>query len=251
MKLNGLIIAKFVQRYKRFFIDAKLPSGEIVVAHCPNTGSMKSLIDEVDEVWLRYDDNPKRKLKYTAEILKLNSGALALINTQRPNALVEEYLLSSDLQHTLPQDLKILEQMDTWKREVKYGSEKSKIDLYGSAPEDDIQVYLEVKNMTLMDQPTWGSFPDAKTERGQKHLRELMEVRSSSTYAVLCFLVSRTDIECYGVAQHIDPIYAELFHQAQAAGVLVWAPQLQYHVHENQGICDVEMTLSEAVPWKA
>lgn len=251
MKLNGLIIAKFIQRYKRFFIDAKLPSGEIVVAHCPNTGSMKSLIDEVDEVWLRYDDNPKRKLKYTAEILKLNSGALALINTQRPNALVEEYLLSSDLQHTLPQDLKILEQMDTWKREVKYGSEKSKIDLYGSVPKEDIQVYLEVKNMTLMDQPTWGSFPDAKTERGQKHLRELMEVRSSSTYAVLCFLVSRTDIECYGVAQHIDPIYAELFDQAQAAGVLIWAPKLQYHVHENQGICDVEMTLGEAVPWKA
>lgn len=250
MKLNGLIIAKFVQRYKRFFIDAKLPNGEIVVVHCPNTGSMRSLIDEVDEVWLRYDDNPKRKLKYTAEILKLTSGALALINTQRPNALVEEHLLYSNLSQTLPKDLKVLEQVDTWKREVKYGSEKSKIDLYGLASQSEIQVYLEVKNMTLMDQPTWGSFPDAKTERGQKHLRELMEVQSSSVYSVLCFLVSRTDIESYGVADHIDPTYAELFHEAQAAGVLVWAPKLQYQVQEHQGICDVEMTLGEAVPWK-
>lgn len=259
MRIEALIKAKFLKRYKRFFIDGELSSGEVVVGHCPNTGSMKSLLDEAEEVWLRYDNNPKRKLKYTAEFLKLKSGAIALINTQRPNALVEEYLLGWDpqgnqahlLKETQPQLADLFSSVSTWKREVKYGQENSKIDLWGQTKSEQ-EVYLEVKNMTLMDSPQWGSFPDAVTVRGQKHLRELTQlVEQPCTIPVLCFLASRNDIENYGVASHIDPHYAELFEEARQAGVAVWVPRLQYQIEEDQDQVHVEMTLGSELNFQA
>ena len=247
MKIQNLICAKFIRRYKRFFIDAELQNGETVVAHCPNTGSMKTLLDQTDEVWIRFDDNPKRKLKYTAEILKLQSGTLALVNTQRPNAIIEEALSSGQVD--------FLSDFKVWKREVKYGSENSKIDIWSQSGEQE--VFVEVKNMTLMDQPGWGSFPDAVTTRGQKHLRELLEVaQTDNMQAVLCFLVSRDDVETFGIAGHIDSTYQTLYDEAVAGGVQVWAPTVIYEVskmgqNENgDSLVDVEMTLGKALDQK-
>lgn len=257
MQLENLIPAKFVKRYKRFFIDGELPNGDIAVAHCPNTGSMKSLLDEAEEVWLRYEDNPKRKLKYTAEVLKLKSGALALINTQRPNALVEEYLKSFQEDESYPYQLpslpkvfsKTAPQWDKLKREVKYGKENSKIDIWGEF--EGKEYFVEVKNLTLMDAPSWGSFPDAKTERGQKHLRELTELMSTKTQTpILCFLASRTDISSYGIASHIDSKYGELFQEAEEAGVGIWVPQLQFeHQVNSDGTINLSMHLGEELTY--
>ena len=258
MQLTNLIPAKFLKRYKRFFIDGELSDGKVVTAHCPNTGSMKTLLDEAHEVWLRYEENPKRKLKYTAEVIKLKSGALALINTQRPNVLVEEYLLSFQSDQSYPYELprlpKVFQGVEPrWnrlKREVKYGRENSKIDIWGE--KDGTEYFVEVKNLTLMDSPHWGSFPDSVTQRGQKHLRELTAILSEDSHIpILCFLASRTDLQTYGIATHIDSNYAALYQIAKDTGVGIWVPQLRFKHQQNQdGTISLSMYLGEELSFR-
>lgn len=196
-----------IKRYKRFFADVKLEDGQEVVSHCPNTGSMKSCGSPGDTVFLQPSDNPKRKLAYTWEYTQVPGGFIG-INTQRPNRIVEAAIREG----LIPE----LRGYESIQREKAYG-ERSKIDLLLSK-KGLPDCYVEIKNVTLRE----GNqilFPDAVTERGQKHLREMMQLIRSGKRAVMFYLINRPDGELFAPAQHIDPQYAELYCEAKNAGV--------------------------------
>ena len=208
--------ATFLKRYKRFMADVRLANGEVITVHCPNSGSMKTLLTPEVPCLIHNSQNPKRKLRYTLTLLGLQNGGWALVDTQRPNAMVEEGILNGTI--------KELQGYDSLRREVKYGSENSRIDILLESP-DRPPCYVEVKNNTMLSSVTsnQSDFPDAVTERGAKHLRELMEMKKQGCRAVLFFTVNRTDVTSCGVAPYIDPKYCELIKEAVNAGVEVLA----------------------------
>ncbi len=197
----------FIKRYKRFFVDAELENGETVVAHCPNTGSMKGLILEGAPVYLTHNDDPKRKLKYTFEMIDTGTSLVG-VNTSLPNKIVEEGV-EKDLIPALTGYTNI-------RREVKYG-ENSRIDLLLEA-NDKPNCYVEVKNTTLAEGAT-ALFPDAVTSRGTKHLNELAEMVKQGHRAVMVFLCNRSDCEEFSVADEIDKVYGETFRTVLKEGV--------------------------------
>ena len=204
-----LIAGRLIKRYKRFLADVVLDTGEEVTAHCPNTGAMTHCQGEGWRVWLSKSTNPKRKLAYTWELTVNTDGHFIGVNTQRANALVDEALENKKLS--------TLEGYTNRRREVKYGSENSKIDFLLTA-DGLVDCYLEVKSVTLLDGDC-GYFPDAKTVRGQKHLRELIQMIDSGHRSVIVFCSQHTGIQRITPAQHIDPIYAELCKKAVKHGV--------------------------------
>ena len=209
-----LFPATFEKRYKRFFADVRTPSGELLTLHCPNTGSMKNCLVEGSSCWYSLSDNPKRKLPGTLEIVTSSQGNLAGVNTSRPNYLVRE-VIEADL---VPE----LQGYSQIRTEVRYGEEKSRIDLL---LEDRSlgQCYVEVKNVTLDMGDGLATFPDAVTSRGTKHLRELMAMVAAGHRAVLFFCVQLTGVQRMEVAAEIDPGYAATLSEAVAAGVEVIA----------------------------
>ncbi|MBT6320013.1 MAG: DNA/RNA nuclease SfsA, partial [Porticoccaceae bacterium] len=209
-----LFPATFEKRYKRFFADVRTPSGELLTLHCPNTGSMKNCLVEGSPCWYSLSDNPKRKLPGTLEIVTSSQGNLAGVNTSRPNYLVRE-VIEADL---VPE----LQGYSQIRTEVRYGEEKSRIDLL---LEDRSlgQCYVEVKNVTLDMGDGLATFPDAVTSRGTKHLRELMAMVAAGHRAVLFFCVQLTGVQRMEVAAEIDPGYAATLSEAVAAGVEVIA----------------------------
>ncbi len=209
-----LFPATFEKRYKRFFADVRTPSGELLTLHCPNTGSMKNCLVEGSPCWYSLSDNPKRKLPGTLEIVTSSQGNLAGVNTSRPNYLVRE-VIEADL---VPE----LQGYSQIRTEVRYGEEKSRIDLL---LEDRSlgQCYVEVKNVTLDMGDGLATFPDAVTSRGTKHLRELMAMVTAGHRAVLFFCVQLTGVQRMEVAAEIDPGYAATLSEAVAAGVEVIA----------------------------
>ena len=209
-----LFPATFEKRYKRFFADVRTPSGELLTLHCPNTGSMKNCLVEGSSCWYSLSDNPKRKLPGTLEIVTSSQGNLAGVNTSRPNYLVRE-VIEADL---VPE----LQGYNQIRTEVRYGEEKSRIDLL---LEDRSlgQCYVEVKNVTLDMGDGLATFPDAVTSRGTKHLRELMAMVAAGHRAVLFFCVQLTGVQRMEVAAEIDPGYAATLSEAVAAGVEVIA----------------------------
>ena len=209
-----LFSATFEKRYKRFFADVRTPSGELLTLHCPNTGSMKNCLVEGSPCWYSLSDNPKRKLPGTLEIVTSSQGNLAGVNTSRPNYLVRE-VIEADL---VPE----LQGYSQIRTEVRYGEEKSRIDLL---LEDRSlgQCYVEVKNVTLDMGDGLATFPDAVTSRGTKHLRELMAMVAAGHRAVLFFCVQLTGVQRMEVAAEIDPGYAATLSEAVAAGVEVIA----------------------------
>ena len=206
--------AMFVKRYKRFFADIRNEQGELITLHCPNTGSMKNCQQEDSPCWYSLSDNPKRKLPGTLEIVTTSQGNLAGVNTAKPNHLVREAIEAN-----LVPELRGYQQIHS---EVRYGEEKSRIDLL---LEDDKlgQCYVEVKNVTLDMGAGLAMFPDAVTSRGAKHLRELMAMVAAGHRAVLFFCVQLTGVERMEVAADIDPDYAQTMARAIAAGVEVMA----------------------------
>lgn len=208
-----LLRGTLIKRYKRFLADVALDNGDIVVAHCPNTGAMTGCAIPDSEVYLLQCNNSKRKLKYTWEMVVNARNEWIGVNTGRANKLVEEALLRK-----LIPDFSEYSQI---KREVKYGLENSRIDLLLSANNLPL-CYIEVKSVTLKSDGK-GYFPDAVTERGQKHLRELMSIAASGHRAVLMFCVQHTGIETVSPAEHIDPKYAALCREAVKAGVEIMA----------------------------
>ncbi|WP_144393104.1 DNA/RNA nuclease SfsA [Pleionea sediminis] len=216
MKFNSpLIQATLIKRYKRFLADVRLKNGEEITVHCPNTGSMKACWEPEWTVYLEDSNNPKRKYQYTWTIAETPSGERIGVNTHLANKLVEE-AISAQL-------ISELSNYDSVHREVKYGSENSRIDFLLKS-KNRKPAYVEVKSVTLKEDDGIGYFPDAVSARGQKHLRELIElVKDGENRAILLFCVQHTGISKVKAAAHIDPDYAKLLKEAHQAGVEIIA----------------------------
>jgi sugar fermentation stimulation protein A len=214
MNYPELIPGRLIKRYKRFLADVELESGEIVTAHCPNTGSMRNCCDPGSRVWLLDSDNPKRKLRYTWELVEVEGQYLACINTNRANHLVKEAILDCRIPELAGYDELLTER--------PYGAENSRIDLLLKR-EGTADCYVEVKNVTLLTEGGVGFFPDAVTARGQKHLRELISVVEEGNRAVLLFNVAHTGIQRIAPAWDIDFKYSSILQQAIELGVEVLA----------------------------
>ena len=205
----SLIPGKLIKRYKRFLADIELTTGEIVTAHCPNTGPMIGVSEPGSLVQISPSNNPKRKLAYTWEMIQLNNTWVG-VNTALPNRVIKIALE----QKLLPQ---LATRYDAVKREIPYGKDnKSKIDFLltktGQPP-----IYLEVKSVTL-NQGKIALFPDTVTTRGQKHLRELIALIPHAK-PIMLYFINRGDCDRFAPADLYDPEYGDLLRQAIDAGV--------------------------------
>ncbi|SCZ75837.1 MULTISPECIES: DNA/RNA nuclease SfsA [unclassified Pseudomonas] len=205
---------RLLRRYKRFLADIETTTGELLTIHCPNTGSMLNCMVEGGQVWFSRSNDPKRKLPGTWEISETPQGRLACVNTGRANGLVEEALRAGLISE--------LNGFTGLKREVPYGQENSRIDFRLDYP--DGPAYVEVKSVTLgFDGTPVAAFPDAVTQRGAKHLRELASLAREGMRAVQLYCVNLSGIDAVRPAQEIDPGYAAALREARAAGVEVLA----------------------------
>jgi len=215
-----LIPGKLLRRYKRFFADVELDDGTVVTAHTPNTGSMKQCAVAGHEVRVSASDNPKRKLKYTLELIRVN-GFWVDTHTQRTNRVVEEGL----------RDGSIVELAGGAVRpEYPYGD--SRLDFLVERGAE--RILVEVKNVTLTDGGTTALFPDAVTTRGQKHLRELAGALADGYRTVIFFLVQRGEATSFAPADAIDPEYGRLLREVAALGVEVLAYRTVVSETENR-----------------
>jgi len=206
MKLPApLLEGVLVKRYKRFFADVELPDGTIVTAHTPNTGSMKQCAIPGYRVLISEADDPKRKLKYTLELIRVGDFWVDT-HTQRTNRVVEEALRSGWIDGLTGYRVT---------PEFKFGD--SRIDFH--LENDHEKVLVEVKNVTLIEGDSTASFPDAVTTRGQKHLRELLDAKQQGYRAVIFFLVQRGEATEFSPADDIDPEYGRLLRKVVAGGV--------------------------------
>ncbi|KAF1050971.1 MAG: Sugar fermentation stimulation protein A [Stenotrophomonas maltophilia] len=206
--------ARLLRRYKRFLADIETPSGERLTIHCPNTGSMLNCMSEGCRVWFSRSDDPKRKLPGTWELSETPQGRLACVNTARANRLVEEALLAGVISE--------LSGFTGLRREVAYGVENSRADFRLDYPHGSLM--LEVKSVTLgFEGSAVAAFPDAVTQRGAKHLRELAALARQGQRAVLLYAVNLSGVEAVRAAVEIDAAYAQALHDAREAGVQVLA----------------------------
>ncbi len=207
MKLpSPLYPGVLVRRYQRFLAEVRLDSGECVTAHCPNSGSMKGCATPGNRVLLSMSGNPRRKLAYTWELVEVN-GLWVGINTGLPNRLVAEAIMAVKIPE--------LAGYEHIRPEVRYG-ENSRVDLLLSGPAG--LCYVEVKNVTLVEEGR-ALFPDSVTERGQKHLKELMREVRQGNRGVIFFVVQRPDASMLAPADAIDPEYGRLLRLAVSSGV--------------------------------
>lgn len=208
---SPLIRGQLLRRYKRFLADVVLDNGEEITAHVANPGGMLGLAEPGSQVWLRHHDDPKRKLAYSWELVRVGE-ALVCVNTGHPNRLVAGAIADG----LIPE----LAGYDNIRREVKYG-ERSRIDLLLEA-DGRPPCYVEIKSVTLArgdGPPFLAEFPDAITARGAKHLEELARMAESGHRAVMFYLVQRSDCDRFALAADIDPRYAEAFIDARERGV--------------------------------
>lgn len=203
-----LIEGQFLKRYKRFFADVQL-GGEIVVAHVPNTGSLKGICDQPRPCRVLKNDDPTRKLKYTLEQVKTDTSWVG-VNTHRANEIVWEAFQRKMIPHWA--------EYQDGSREVKISAE-TRLDMKLTSSQKP-EHFVEVKSVTLAEGEC-ALFPDAVTTRGQKHIRELIELQKAGHTTELFFLVQRTDCVTFAAAQNIDPEYAELLTKAHSAGVKI------------------------------
>ena len=218
---NQLIHGRLVKRYKRFLADVLLDDGRTVTAHCTNSGSMKSCLEEGAEVFLTPVDDPKRKTRFTWEMIMIG-GEWVGINTLHPNALAFQWLQEG----LIPG----LENLCCLKREVKW--EDSRFDIYGEekAPgpghstDHSRGCFIEVKNVSLRE-GNKALFPDAVTTRGRKHLNTLIRVKQNGMRAVMLYVVQRMDVSLFSPARDIDPEYASALDEAIRRGVEIYVVQ--------------------------
>jgi len=199
---STLIKGKLIKRYKRFFTDIKV-NNQIITAHCPNTGSMMGLLNEGNEVWVSKNDDPKRKLKFTLEIIKSNKKLIG-VNTHRANRIVE-----SGLKNKLINEFKKVKLIKT---EFKF-SKDTRFDFLCD------KKIIEVKNVTLTRKNKIAEFPDAVTLRGTKHLKNLVNSIKKSYEPYVLFLTQIQDIEYFKIAKDIDYEYYNNYLLAKKAGV--------------------------------
>lgn len=214
MKFDSpLVHGYLLKRYKRFLADIRLDDHSIVTAHCTNSGSMKSCLEENADVYLSDSMNPKRKTRYTWEMIKVN-GDWVGVNTVNPNKLAFEIITGNKI----PQ----LSGYTNVKPEVKFGS--SRFDFY--AENESEKCFVEVKNVTLKD-GIHARFPDALTERGQKHLETLIKAREEGFRAVMLYVIQRSDVELFSPASDIDLVYSKKLGIARNRGVEILPLQVK------------------------
>ena len=203
---KSLIKGKLIKRYKRFFVDVKL-NNEIVTAHCPNTGSMKGLLDAGNEVFVQKNDDPKRKLKYGLEIIKSRKNLVG-VNTHLANKIVNHGLINNRIKELIDNDL--------IQSEVFFDKE-TRFDFF--LRKNKQKIFLEVKNVTLFRDEKTAEFPDAITSRGTKHLLALINATKKGYKSYLLFLVQIQNMEYFKIASDIDNEYYKNYLAAKKAGV--------------------------------
>ena len=225
-----LVAGKLIKRYKRFLSDVELNDGSIVIAHCTNSGSMKSCVEEDAPVFLSPATDPKRKTKFTWEMIYMNEGWIG-VNTLVPNKLVFDAIEAGEIEK--------LKGYTFVKREVKF--DDSRFDIY--AENETERCFIEVKNVT-MKEGNYGLFPDAVTTRGRKHLKTLIEVKKQGIRAVMLYVIQRMDVEFFGVAKEIDPEYAISLRKAMDNGVEVIAVQAKVSPDGIEIVGELEVKIS-------
>jgi sugar fermentation stimulation protein A len=203
---KSLIKGKLIKRYKRFFVDVKLDR-ETVTAHCPNTGSMKGLLDQKNDVYLLKHDDPKRKLKYGLEIIKAQKNLVG-VNTHMANKIVNHGLTNNLINE--------LKNNDVIKPEVFFNKE-TRFDFL--VEKNKQKSFVEVKNVTLFRDKNTAEFPDAVTSRGSKHLLALIDAIKKGYKSYLLFLVQIQNMENFKIASDIDSEYYKNYLNAKKAGV--------------------------------
>ena len=203
---KALIKGKFLKRYKRFFADIKV-NKEIIIAHCPNTGSMMGLLNENNDAWVLKNDNPKRKLKYTLQILKTSKNVIG-VNTHLANKLVHEGLQNNTLLEFKNLDTIITEKFYNKETRFDFLVEKNKK-----------KIFIEVKNVTLIRDGKTSEFPDAITTRGSKHIKTLIDAHKKGYECYVLFLVQIENCKYFRIAKDIDNEYYENYKLAKKSGV--------------------------------
>ena len=228
IEFEPLIEGVLIKRYKRFLADIKLDNGDIVTAHCANTGPMKGLLTEGAKVRISFSSSTKRKLSWTWEQVKVsgrnNEEVWVGINTLFANKLIKNVLEKKLLKEKIGD-------IATIKAEVAYGKDKkSRIDFLltpKSSNPDNRNIYVEVKNTTWTKNNV-ALFPDTETKRGQKHLIELKSVIPESK-SVLVPCITRTDVDYFAPGDDADPLYGKLFRESTNAGMLLIPCCFEFH----------------------
>ena len=201
-----LLQGTLIKRYKRFFVDINYKN-KIITAHCPNSGSMMGLLNKGNKTWFSETNNPKRKLKYTLEIIKVGKNLVGT-NTFLTNKLVFEALNLKKI--------KSLIEFDNIKTEASF-SNNTRFDFLISNNKE--KCFLEVKNVTLVREKKVAEFPDAITSRGTKHLKELINAKKKGFHSYILYLIQRKDCESFKIAKDIDEDYKIAFNDAIKSGV--------------------------------
>ena len=220
--LQGILI----KRYKRFFVDIKYKN-KIITAHCPNTGSMMGLLNKGNNVWFSESDNPKRKLKYTLEIIEVGKKMIG-INTLLTNKIVFEALSQKKIKN--------FAKFNNIKPEVKF-SDKTRFDFLISDNKE--KCFLEVKNVTLSRKDKIAEFPDAITSRGTKHLKELCAAKKKGFQSYILYLIQREDCDSFKIAEDVDKKYKFAFNEALKFGVNILCYDCK--------LCDEEIKLNNQI----
>ena len=226
---SPLLHGTLIQRYKRFLADIRLASGEVVIAHCTNTGSMMGCKEPGSEVYISRSDNQNRKLLYTWELIRADNTWVG-INTMHPNKLVPEAVTAGVIEELCG--------FDNIRREVKV-SAHSRLDLCLESGNGNC--FVEVKNVTLAVNGA-AAFPDAVSERGTKHLKELMRLKRQGHRAAIVFVIQRGDCDSFRPADEIDQEYGRWLRRAINAGV----EALPYRAK----VTPKEILLTEKIPVK-
>jgi len=205
---DKLLQGTLIKRYKRFFVDIEY-NNEIITSHCPNSGSMMGLLNRGNKVWFSKSDNPKRKLKYTLEIVETDKQFVG-INTMLTNKIVLEALQEKKIE-------KLIKFFDI-KTEVKF-SEKTRFDFL--IANNIKKCFLEIKNVTLVRKNGIAEFPDAVTSRGKKHLKELIIANKKGYQTYMIYLIQREDCKLLKIAEDIDEEYKITLNEAIKNGVNV------------------------------
>jgi sugar fermentation stimulation protein A len=198
---NKLISGQFIKRYKRFFVDIKIKN-KVVTAHCPNTGSMFGLLKKGNNVWLSKSNNPKRKLKYTLQIIEDQKSKVG-VNTHLTNKIVL-HALKNNLIKEFNKNIEI-------KPEFKFG-ENTRFDFL--ILKKKYKAFIEVKNVTLSRIKNIAEFPDAVTSRGLKHINELIKASRQGYEIFILYLIQRDDCKSFTIAKDIDPLYSNSLAKA-------------------------------------
>ena len=205
---ENLLSGTLIKRYKRFFVDVKI-NDQTITAHCPNSGSMLGLLDKNNKIWISKSNNPKRKLKYTLELIKVK-GSLVGVNTIFANKIVHEGLRSKSINE--------FSDFENIKPEAIY-DKGTRFDFL--LEKSGRKIYLEIKNVTLSIKENIAEFPDAITSRGTKHLFKLLEAKKSGYQSYILYLIQRENCNSFKIADKIDIDYRKAFLEVKKKGVKI------------------------------